>query len=84
MGIANSLKLAHKRVEKKIALEVKMEKKRQQTRERVKKFREKRKQTTDARGVNDCDGDAAGFTNRMAASRAVRKVTKSLVQEHEY
>ena len=61
-----------------------MEKKRQQTRERVKKFREKRKQTTDARGVNDCDGDAAGFTNRMAASRAVRKVTKSLVQEHEY
>ena len=78
MRTANSLKRAHKRVEKKIALEVKMEKKRQQIRERVEKFREKRKQTTDAQGADDCDGDAAGFTNRMAASRAVRKVTKSL------
>lgn len=55
-----------------------MEKKRQQTRERVKKFREKRKQIADARGTDDCDGDATGFTNRMVASRAVRKVTKSL------
>ena len=61
----------HKRVEKKMALEVKMEKKRQQARERVKKFREKRKQTTDARGEDDCDSDAAGFTNTMVASRAV-------------
>ena len=78
MKTANSLKRAHKRLEKKIALEVKMEKKKQQTRERVKKFGEKRNQTTDARGADDCDGDAAGFTNRMAANRAVRKVTKSL------
>ena len=78
MQTANSLKRAHKREEKKIALEVKMEKKRQQTRERVKKFREKRKQTTDAREADDCDGNTARFTNRMVASRAVRKVTKSL------
>lgn len=52
--------------------------KRQQTRERVKKFREKRKQIADAQGADDCDGDATGFTNRMVTSRAVRKVTKSL------
>ena len=73
MEIANSLKRAHKRVEKKIALEVKMEKERQETRERVKKFREKRRQSTYARGADDCNGDAAGFTTRMAASRAVQK-----------
>ena len=78
MESANSLKGARKREEKKIALEEKMEKNKHQTRERVIKFRKKRKQIADARGADDCDGDATGFTNRMAASREVKKVTKTL------
>lgn len=65
--------------EKKIALESKMERKRQQTRERVKKFREKRKQIAEEGEADDLSNrDAAGFSNRMAASRAVRKVTTAL------
>ena len=53
-------------------------KKKQQTRDRVKKFSKKRKQTRYSLGVDDCDSDAAKFTNKMGASRAAQQVTKSL------
>ena len=76
---ANRLKRIQKTQQKKIDMDSKMEMKRQQTRERVKKCREKKKQMTDAGVLNNITNhDDTGFPNRMAASRAVRKVTTAL------
>lgn len=81
-----SKKLQEKK-EKKAVLETNMEKVRRQTRERVKKLREKKKQIANAGEVRDAGSQAndnvAGFRNRMAASRAVKKVKKALPETPE-
>lgn len=65
-------------------MEAKKEKMRRQTRERVKRLREKRKQITTTGKVDDpVDDEAAGFRNRMATSRAVRRVKQALPETPE-
>ena len=73
-----------RRKENETALEAKKEKIRRQKRERVKRLREKRKQITTTGEVDDpVDDEAAGFRNRMAISRAVRRVKQTLPETPE-